>query len=58
MIVFVEESAESIVSADAQAGECRGIGDRLGQRAQGSGVGDAPVRAMIVVVAFVLTQGV
>jgi len=32
MIVFVDESAEAIVSADVQVRECRGIGDRVGQR--------------------------
>lgn len=57
MIVFVEEAAEAIVSADAQTRECRGIGKRFGQRLQGSRVSDAPVRTVIVVVAFVLPQG-
>jgi hypothetical protein len=32
MIVFVEEAAEAIVSADAQTRECRGIGARFGRR--------------------------
>jgi len=58
MIVFVEEAAEAIVSADAQTCECRGIGDRFGQRLQGSGVRDALVRPVVVVVAFVFAQGV
>jgi hypothetical protein len=53
MIVSVEEAAEAIVSADAQARECRGIGERFGQGLQGSGVQDAPVRPAVVVVAFV-----
>jgi hypothetical protein len=55
VIVFVEEAAEAIVSADAQP---RGIGERFGQRLQGSGVGSAPVRPVVVVVVFVLAQGV
>lgn len=58
MIVFVEEAAEAIVSVDAQARACRGIGERFGQRLQGSGVRDAPVRPVVVVVTFVLAQGV
>jgi len=58
MIVFAEESAEAIVSADAQTGECRGIDERFGQRLKRSGVSDAPVRPVVVVVAFVLAQGV
>jgi hypothetical protein len=57
MIVFLEESAEAIVSANAYTGECRGIGDRFGQRAQGSGVRDPSVRPVLVVVLFVLAQG-
>ncbi len=44
MIVFAEEAAEAVVAADAQTRECRGIGDRFGQRLQGSGILDAPVR--------------
>ncbi|MFI5888486.1 hypothetical protein ACIA5D_00010 [Actinoplanes sp. NPDC051513] len=56
MIVFVEESAEAIVSANAETGERRRIGERVGQRLQRSGVRDAPVRTMIVVMPFVLTQ--
>jgi len=58
MIVFVEESAESVVSADAQTGEGYGFGDRLGQRAQWPGVRDAAVRPMLIMVMFVLAQGV
>jgi|tagenome__1003787_1003787.scaffolds.fasta_scaffold9989890_1 hypothetical protein len=57
MIVFVEESAEVIVSANAKTGKRRGTGDRFGQRAQGSGVRHPSVRTMIFVVPFVLTQG-
>jgi hypothetical protein len=58
MIVFVEESAESIVSVDMQTREGRGIRDRLGQQAQWSGVGDAAMRAVLIVVVFVLAEGV
>jgi hypothetical protein len=50
MIVFVEEAAEAIASADTQTGKSRGIGDRFGQRTQRPGVRDAPMRTMIVVV--------
>ena len=57
MIVFVEESAESIVSADSQTCEGRGFGDRIGQRAQWSGDGDTSVRSVLIVVEFVLAQG-
>jgi len=44
MIAFVEEAAEAVVSADAQPVGCREIGDRFGQRLQGSGP-RAPGRA-------------
>jgi hypothetical protein len=57
LLVFAEESGEAIVSADAQAGECRGIDERFGQRLKRSGVSDAAVRPVVVVVAFVLAQG-
>jgi hypothetical protein len=58
VIVLVEEAPEAIVSADAQTRECRRIGEWFGQWLQGSGVADAPVRPVVVVVAFVLAQGV
>jgi hypothetical protein len=35
MVVFVEESAEPFVSANAQMRDRGGIGDRLGQRYRG-----------------------
>lgn len=57
MVAFVQESAEAIVSADAVSGERRRIGERVGQRLQGAGASDAPVRTVVVVVAFVLPQG-
>ena len=57
-MVFVEESAESVASVDAEPCEGRRLGDRVGQRPQGPCVGDAPVRPVSVVVAFVLANGV
>jgi len=50
----VEEAAESVVSVDVQVRQRCGVGNRLGQRTQRSGVGDAAVRAVLVVVVFVL----
>jgi len=58
MIVFMEEAAEAIVSADAQTGERRRIDERFGQRLERSGVSDVPVRPVVVMVAFALAQGV
>jgi hypothetical protein len=58
MIVFVEEAADAIVSTDAQTRECRGVGKRFPQRLQGARVSDAAVRPVVVVVVFVLAQGV
>ena len=54
----MEEAAEAIVSADAQTGERRRIDERFGQRLERSGVSDAPVRPVVVMVAFALAQGV
>jgi hypothetical protein len=34
MLILVEDSAESILSADAQAGKLVRMGDRRGQRVQ------------------------
>jgi hypothetical protein len=45
VFVFVEESAESIVSADVQMRDRGGVGDRFRQRTQGPGVRDAPMGA-------------
>ena len=50
----MEDTAESVVSADAELCEGRGFGDWVGQKPQRPGVGDAAVGSMIVVVAFVL----
>lgn len=43
MFVFVEESAESVTAADLQLRDAVGIGDRVGERVQGPGVGDPAV---------------
>ena len=58
MFVFVEDSAEAMVSSYVQAGDLVWVGDGQGQRMQWSGVGDALVRSVLVVEPFVLTQGV
>jgi hypothetical protein len=58
MFVFVEDSAEALVSSYVQAGDLVWVGDGQGQRMQWSGVGDALVRSVLVVEPFVLTQGV
>jgi hypothetical protein len=58
MFVLLEESAETIVSADAQTCDCGGTGDWLGQRMLGVGVRDTPMRLVTVMVLFVLAQGV
>ena len=54
----MEESVEPVMAADAQTCEGGRFGDRLGEWPQGSGVGDAPVRPVPVVVPFVLAEGV
>jgi hypothetical protein len=54
MFVFVEESAETIVPADAQTCDRGGTGDRLRQRIQRSGVRDTPMGTVAVMVPFVL----
>src|SRR3954451_3210093 len=58
MFVFVEESAETIVPADAQTCDRGGTGDRLRQRIQRPGVRNTPMGTVTVVVPFVLAQGV
>ncbi len=58
MFVFVEDSAEALVSSYVQAGDLVWVCDGRGQRMQWSGVGDALVRSVLVVEPFVLTQGV
>jgi hypothetical protein len=54
MAVFMEKAAETVVSADVQVGEPVRVDDWFRQRTQRSGVRDAPMRTMIVVVPFVL----
>jgi hypothetical protein len=58
MLVFVEEAAEAIMSADASVCDGCRVGDRPGEWVQRSGVGDASMGSMRVVVPFVLAQGV
>jgi hypothetical protein len=58
VFVFVEESAEPIVSEDVQMRDRGAAGDRFGQRIQRPGVRDAPMGTVTVVVPFVLAQGV
>ena len=57
-LVFVDDAAESVSSADGQLGELVVVGDRFGQRRQGPGVGNALVRVVMVVEGLVLAQGV
>jgi hypothetical protein len=58
MVVLVEDAAEMVCSADVQPGEAVGVGDGCGQPLQGSGIGDALVRAMPVVERLVLARRV
>lgn len=58
MIVFVEESAESAVSADGEMCQRGRFGDRVGQRTPRPGVRDTATRPVPIVVLFVLAQGV
>jgi hypothetical protein len=58
MFVFVEDAAETIVSADVQVCDRGATGDRFGQWVQGSGVRDAAMGSVTVVVPFVGAQGV
>jgi hypothetical protein len=57
MLVFEEDAAEAVVSADVQMRDAHRIGDWRRQRASRSGVGDALMRPMAVVEAFELAQG-
>jgi hypothetical protein len=47
-----------VPSADGQLGELVAVRDRFGQRGQGPGVGDALVRAVLVVEGLTIAQGV
>jgi hypothetical protein len=58
MFVFIEESAEAIASTDVQVGDRGLLGDRLGERAQRSGVREAPMGPVRVVVPLILAQSV
>ena len=57
MFVFVQGPAESVVSSDVEMTDRVGFGERGGQRAQWSGVGDAVVWPVFVVEALELAQG-
>ena len=54
----MEESAESVVSADVERCQRGRFGDRFGQRLLRPGVRDTAMWAVFVVVVFVLAQGV
>ena len=58
MIVFVEEAAGTVASADAQVRDGGRVGDRLGEWAQRPGVGNASMGPARVVVPFVFAEGV
>ncbi|MCW2913441.1 MAG: Transposase [Actinomycetia bacterium] len=58
MLVFVEDSAEALLSSYVQAGDLLWVGDRWGQWTEWAGVGDALVRSVSVIAAFELAQGV
>ena len=58
MFVFMQDAAETVVPADVQTRDLAPIGDRFGLRVKWSGIRDASVRSMRVVVVLVLTQRV
>jgi hypothetical protein len=58
MFVFVEEAAGAVGSADVRVGDGGWVGDRLGEAARRSGIGDAPMGPVRVVVPLILAQGV
>jgi hypothetical protein len=58
LVVLVEDAAQPLSSADVQVDDLGLVGDRLWQRVQGAGVGDALVGSVRVVELFVLAQGV
>ena len=58
MLVFVQGAAEAVVSSDIKTGDLVSIGERCGQRAQRSGVGDTLMRPVTVIEALELAQGV
>jgi hypothetical protein len=54
MVVLVEDAAKAVSSVDLEVGEATWISDRLRQRREGSGIGDALVGPMGVVERLVL----
>ena len=58
MFIFVDDSAEAVTSTNIQVRDRGQIGDRFRQRLQRSGVGDAPVGPVPVVMPLVLVQRV
>jgi hypothetical protein len=49
MLVFVEDSAEAVVSSYVQVGDLVRIDDRWWQRVEGAGIGDALVGSVLVI---------
>jgi hypothetical protein len=58
MLVLVEDAAETVTSADVELDDPVRIGDRFGQRFEGSGVRNALVGPVLVVEGLELAQGV
>ncbi len=58
MLILVDDSAEALMSTDVEVRDRGQIGDRFWQWLRGSGVRDAPVRAVRVVMLLVLVQRV
>jgi hypothetical protein len=58
MFVFVQDASKSIASSHVEPGHLLWVGDRGGQWAQRSGVGEALARPVAVVEAFEFVQGV
>jgi hypothetical protein len=58
MFIFMNDAAEEVASADVEVRDRARVGERFGEWAQGSGVRDAPMRPVRVVVPFVLVQRV
>ncbi|MEY9894263.1 DNA-binding XRE family transcriptional regulator [Catenulispora sp. MAP5-51] len=58
MLVFVDDAAESVVSADVEVGDVLWVGDRCGHCTQWCGLFHRLMSAVAVVVGFVLVQGV
>ena len=58
MFVLVEDAAETVTSMDVQVGEPVRVGDRFGQWREWPDVGDALMRAMLVVEDLVLAERV